>query len=116
MATKKQQKEEIPEEKTAPLGLTARDDVYAKISMPEFFHLMKTADALVNLMAHLKQVNIQEDNIRYYFEENLEEVKDEKGNPVYVKNELGEILKDKEGEQITQKKLKDNFWSSVKTN
>ena len=65
-----------------PIGFTARVDSPILVTPQQFFDLMKATDVLGNIIAYIKQQNIDNDNIRYYFEEDLIDAKDEKGSAI----------------------------------
>jgi hypothetical protein len=94
-----------------PLGFVAKDDTNPVISFQDFFDVMRLTETLSNLVFKLKQENFEKGAMKYYFEEDLVDVVDKDGNPVYVKKQDGNIASDKEGKPLVQKRLKDTFWS-----
>ena len=88
------------EEAPIPLGFTARTDKPIFVTSQQFFDLMKAADVLSNIVNFIKQENVNQDNIRYYFEEDIVDAKDEQGNVI-----LGQDGK-------PQKALRSNFWET----
>jgi hypothetical protein len=70
--------QEQPQEKV-PLGFTARADKPALVTFQQFFDLMRILDGMNNIINFVKQENVNADNIRYYFEEDLVETTNEKG-------------------------------------
>lgn len=104
MKEAKQKKEEPIKETTqgadeqkVPLGLVSRTDSNALLTFQQLFDILRVAEAFSNLVLFLKNENLNKDLLRYYFEEDLVEAKDEKGNP---------ILQDGK----PQKTLRSNFW------
>ena len=95
-------KKEVKEEKKEPLplGFTARTDNPILVTSQQFFDLMKAADVLSNIVNFIKQENVNQDNIRYYFEEDIVDAKDEQGNVI-----LGQDGK-------PQKALRPDFWEA----
>lgn len=92
-----------PKAQQQPLGLTANPNNPPVVTQEQFFHLMRVSEALNNLLFLMKQENLQADTIRYYFEEDLVDAKDDKGNVI--------LIKDKEGKDVPQKSLTPDFWS-----
>ena len=88
------------EEAPIPLGFTARTDKPIFVTSQQFFDLMKAADVLSNIVNFIKQENVNQDNIRYYFEEDIVDAKDEQGNVI-----LGQDGK-------PQKALRPDFWEA----
>lgn len=86
------------EKKSIPLGFTAKTDAPILITSQQFFDLMKMVDVLSNIVAFIKQQNIDNNNIHYYFEEDLVDAKDQNGNTI-----LGQDGK-------PQKSLREDFW------
>ena len=97
-------KKEVKEEKKEPLplGFTARTDNPILVTSQQFFDLMKAVDVLSNIVAFVKQQNVDNDNIRYYFEEDIVDAKDQDGNII-----LGQDGK-------PQKSLRLDFWEAKK--
>lgn len=95
MAKKKQEQEQAP----TPIGFTARTDKPMLVTSQQLFDLMKAVDVLSNIVAFLKQENVNNDNIRYYFEKDIVDAKDEQGNVI-----LGQDGK-------PQKALRADFWN-----
>ena len=93
---KKKQEEEAP----VPIGFTARTDKPIFVTSQQFFDLMKAADVLSNIVNFIKQENVNQDNIRYYFEEDIVDAKDEQGNVI-----LGQDGK-------PSKALRSDFWEA----
>lgn len=92
----KKQEKEAP----IPLGFTARTDKPTLVTSQQFFDLMKAVDVLSNIVSFIKQENVNQDNIRYYFEEDIVDAKDEQGNVI-----LGQDGK-------PQKALRPDFWEA----
>ena len=88
------------EEAPIPLGFTARTDKPIFVTSQQFFDLMKAADVLSNIVNFIKQENVNQDNIRYYFEEDIVDAKDEQGNVI-----LGQDGK-------PSKALRSDFWEA----
>lgn len=90
--TKKQEEvqQEVQQEKI-PLGFTARADKPALVTFQQLFDIMRILDGMNNVVNFVKQENVNADNIRYYFEEDLVETTNEKGEKT--------------------KALRDDFWS-----
>ena len=80
------------QEEKLPKGLTARPNALP-ITFPQFFDLLRLADAFSHLMIFLKNENINNDNLRYYFEEDV----------VKTTNEKGELVET----------LREDFWGTV---
>lgn len=104
--TKKAQ--EVPatepqQQERTPLGFTARDDKNATVTMTQFFDLMKVVSTLSNLVNFVKQENFNNNNIKYYFQEDLVEAKDKDGNTI--------MTKDQEGKDVPQMVLRSDFWN-----
>ena len=95
-------KKEEQKESRIPLGLTAKNDTFPQINFQQFFDLMRSLDALNNVVNFIKQENFNADNIRYYFEEDLQDAVDKEGSTILVKNNKGEL--------VPQKILKPDFW------
>lgn len=97
-------KKEASQEQNAPtpLGFTAMTDNPILVTSQQFFDLMKAVDVLSNIVAFVKQQNIDNDNIRYYFEEDIVDAKDKDGNVI-----LGQDGK-------PQKSLRLDFWEAKK--
>jgi hypothetical protein len=87
------------QEAKVPLGFTARTDKPVIVTSQQFFDLMKAVDVLSNIVSFIKQQNVDGDNIRYYFEEDLVDATDEQGNAI-----LGQDGK-------PQKSLRPDFWN-----
>lgn len=77
------------ENQKVPLGFTARTDKPISITSQQFFDLMRVLDGLNNVVNFVKQENINNDNIRYYFEEDL-------------------VHTEEDGKKVS--KLRDDFW------
>lgn len=95
---------EQKEEQQKVLGFVARQDVNPEITFQEFFQLMLKIEDINKLFLKIKQTNFNNDNMRYYFESDLEDMKDEQGNVIMTKNQ--------QGQDIPQKTLKSTFWES----
>lgn len=65
-----------------PLGFTSKNETNALITMPQLFDLLKLVETLSNWAMFIKQENFNADNIRYYFEEDLVEVENDKGEKI----------------------------------
>lgn len=98
-----EQKEEQPK----VLGFVARTDVNPEMTFQDFFQLMLKIEDINKLLLKIKQTNFNNDNMRYYFESDLEDMKDEQGNVIMTKNQ--------QGQDIPQKTLKANFWEPETT-
>lgn len=92
--------EEQAKEQKIPIGFTARTDQNIILTPQQFFDMMKAMDVLSNIVAFVKQQNIDNDNIRYYFEEDIVDAKDQDGNII-----LGQDGK-------PQKALRPDFWEA----
>lgn len=88
------------------LGFVAHPEATPEITFPQFFQLMLTVESLNKQLLQIKQTNFNNDNMRYYFETDVEDVKDEQGNVVMVKNN--------KGEDVPSKTLRQDFWESKK--
>lgn len=106
--TKEQSKKEETKEQTV-LGFVAKDNVNPEITFQQFFQLMLTVENLNKQLMQIKQTNFNNDNMRYYFESDIENVLDEQGNPVMIKNN--------KGDDVPSKTLRQDFWEpKVDTN
>ncbi len=73
-----------PEQEVAkvPIGFTAKNNTTALVTMQQLFDLMRVVETLGSLTTFLKQENFNNDNIRYYFEEDIVEVENDKKEKV----------------------------------
>jgi len=101
--TTENQSETIQEEKP-PLGLVGNPNETVTFTMPQFIHLMKVLDEATKLVSFIKNESIKTGTIKYYFQEDLTEIKDQQGNTLLTKNE--------KGEDVPQLQLKSDFWSN----
>ena len=94
------------EEKTQPIpiGFTAKAEGTALVTFQQLFDLLRMMENLVKVVHTVKSDNFNNGNIKYYFKEDLEEVKDEQGNIIMVENTLTKEL-------VPQLRLRADFWS-----
>lgn len=107
MATKKKQ-EASPEvqpqtEEKIPLGLAGNPHAKPLVEMPQFFDLLKIADTLSKVVSAIKQANVDNGNVKYYFQEDLVEVKDDQGATI--------LIPDGKGGNVPQMTLNPTFWN-----
>jgi len=94
--------EEQAKEQKIPIGFTARTDQNIILTPQQFFDIMKAMDVLSNIVAYVKQQNVDKDVIRYYFEEDIVDATDEQGNLI-----LGQ-------DEKPLKSLRKDFWEVKK--
>lgn len=85
-----------------PVGISGNPKTQAKLNWQEFHQLKMSVSNMLDFLIHVEQRELEQGNLKYFFEEDLVEKKafDKDGNP--VKNE--------QGEQVTYKDLRDDFW------
>lgn len=109
MTEQKEQPEKENIKEPMVLGFVARQDVNTELTFPQFFQLMLTVEELNKQLMQIKQTNFNNDSLRYYFESDVENVLDEQGNPVMIKNN--------KGDDVPSKTLRQDFWEpKVDTN
>lgn len=85
-----------------PVGISGNPKTNAQLNWREFHELKMSISNMLDFLIHVEQRELEQGNLKYFFEEDLVEKQafDKEGNP--VKNE--------KGEHVTYKDLRDDFW------
>lgn len=72
--------EQSSQEQKIPLGFVFKPNEEIKFTAEQFSHLLQITEALSNLILTIKQKHFEIDVFRWYYKEDLVELKDESGN------------------------------------
>ncbi len=80
---------ENKQEQKVPLGFTAKMEESPSLTFQQLFELFRMSETLSNLLVQVKQQNMTEDKIRFYFPEDI-------------------VTEEIEGNKV--QKLREDFW------